>query len=521
MNKKNIYLATAALCVTSYVSAQQAAKDSTLSREMLIEKEFIPIVRDANKINKLPEVETPAVSKAKTVYSTTSVSASPAPEIAQLSSGDIKTLYPYSNKRGYLGLGSGNTSVFNADLGYRILDTKSDYLGLFYNMNIISAKLDYVDFDGKTTKKVTDNIGKAYYKHNFSNWSLFTDLGLDFYHFNYYGYDKTAIDRLDENVISENGKLMQDQTRVTYNLGFKTDMDGDFNHHGNVGIVSFSQKKYKLSETALKFGYGFDYKINEDTKFLFDAGVNTQMYGGAYSDYYKTSGVIRVTPGFLYNNDAESFVIKGGINFDVAYGRGSKFGISPTLDLNYAFVEKTSLYATATGRVSAFSLSDAAYTSRYVLMPDEQAKNSYTVTDFTFGLRSDKVAGLFYDIYAGLSYTANERFIYSDIHGMYISDSEDNIYALNNRNALSVGSESSFGWKIGAALKYETGIFRSGLRLEYSDRAKDYVNSGRSKFEMGLNLGVQPTEDWLIEADWNLYAGRKIVVRESINLVDE
>ena len=59
------------------------------------------------------------------------------------------------------------------------------------------------------------------------------------------------------------------------------------------------------------------------------------------------------------------------------------------------------------------------------------------------------------------------------------------------------------------------------MRLEYSDRAEDYVNSGRSKFEMGINLGVQPSDNWLIEADWNLYAGRKMVVRESINFVDE
>ena len=47
MNKRYIYLAVVALTNMAFATAQQAAKDSTLNREMLIEKEFIPIIKDA------------------------------------------------------------------------------------------------------------------------------------------------------------------------------------------------------------------------------------------------------------------------------------------------------------------------------------------------------------------------------------------------------------------------------------------------------------------------------------------
>ena len=48
------------LIIPFMLSAQQA---DSLRREVTIEKDFTPIVRDASKINTLPEVEAPTVTR--------------------------------------------------------------------------------------------------------------------------------------------------------------------------------------------------------------------------------------------------------------------------------------------------------------------------------------------------------------------------------------------------------------------------------------------------------------------------
>ena len=156
MNKRYIYLAVVALTNMAFATAQQAAKDSTLNREMLIEKEFIPILKDANKISKLPEVEQITVSKAPAIYSIATFTAVPEPEISPLSVGDINNAYPFSNKRGYANLSLGNYRSATFDVGYRILDTKTNILGVYYNLNVSRAKLHYLDEEGKTKQKIAD-----------------------------------------------------------------------------------------------------------------------------------------------------------------------------------------------------------------------------------------------------------------------------------------------------------------------------------------------------------------------------
>ena len=64
-------------------------------------------------------------------------------------------------------------------------------------------------------------------------------------------------------------------------------------------------------------------------------------------------------------------------------------------------------------------------------------------------------------------------------------------------------------------LRYETGIFSSGLSAVYSDRSDEYVQSGRSKFDLGVDIAVMATEKLRLEVDYNLYAGRKMHIVET------
>ncbi|MEG2945266.1 MAG: hypothetical protein RR837_00785, partial [Bacteroidales bacterium] len=66
--KRSYYSLLALLAAGNGFSAMAQQKDSTLVREMTIEKEYNPIVREADKITRMPAVETSQTNKTKIEY---------------------------------------------------------------------------------------------------------------------------------------------------------------------------------------------------------------------------------------------------------------------------------------------------------------------------------------------------------------------------------------------------------------------------------------------------------------------
>ena len=67
MKKRKLY--TVALLFIFIAAFAQKEENNALNREMIIEKDFTPIVQDASKINILPGVETPSIRKTSILYS--------------------------------------------------------------------------------------------------------------------------------------------------------------------------------------------------------------------------------------------------------------------------------------------------------------------------------------------------------------------------------------------------------------------------------------------------------------------
>ena len=67
--KKYIFALIVGLFATFGLSAQ-ALQDTTLTRQLELQREFNPTLQDANKINSLPVVHQPQVTKANTDYAT-------------------------------------------------------------------------------------------------------------------------------------------------------------------------------------------------------------------------------------------------------------------------------------------------------------------------------------------------------------------------------------------------------------------------------------------------------------------
>ncbi len=142
-----IFGALALITIPNWVQAQTQAKDTTLSRTVVVEQEYNPDIIDASKVNVLPKVMPPTVSKKTVEYDATLAPAGNIP---------ATTMEAYTGaesqdkaKRGYARLGYGNYGNLDARANYLFILPNSDKLNLNFHMNGMDGKLDLPDSKDK------------------------------------------------------------------------------------------------------------------------------------------------------------------------------------------------------------------------------------------------------------------------------------------------------------------------------------------------------------------------------------
>ena len=149
--KKNIFTVIVGL-FTIFGMQAQALKDTVLTRQLELQREFNPTLQDANKINSLPAVRQPQVTKANTDYAIWNMRATPPIEIALPQPGKIMTDIPFSLQKGYLKLNAGNYANIDGALGFIFLDSETDKVNFMFLHNSTNGNLDYNQ--DVTTKKI-------------------------------------------------------------------------------------------------------------------------------------------------------------------------------------------------------------------------------------------------------------------------------------------------------------------------------------------------------------------------------
>ena len=154
-------LAIAAL--PTRAEAQSQAKDSTLSRTVMVEQEYNPDIMDASKVNVLPQVVPPTVSKKDVEYDATLTPAKNIPaSLMQAYTGTEEQPKP---QRGYARLGYGN---------YGNLDARANYLFILPNRDKLNLNLHANGMDGKLRlPESAEKWDARYYR---------THLGMDYTH---------------------------------------------------------------------------------------------------------------------------------------------------------------------------------------------------------------------------------------------------------------------------------------------------------------------------------------------------
>ncbi len=412
--KKNIFTVIVALFTILGVQAQ-ALQDTVLTRQLELQREFNPTLQDANKINSLPAVREPQVTKANTDYAIWTTRATPPIEIALAQPSQIMTDIPFSLQKGYLKLNAGNYANIDGALGFRFLDSETDKVNFVFLHNSTNGNLDYNQkgLTSKETKmKLMDNFAKLNYRHVFEA-SVFDIYG-SFLHsqFNYYGNNFDAPTRMHED---------NNQTLSVFNLkaALHNTQKEAINYRGSFNYNYFTTKYGRTLKDESLGGNQVEANIDLNKSFMGGdnlVGIEGEFTGVFYDEITtltadeKISNFLMLDANPYIHFEGFNWKMRLGANVDFVFAEENKFYISPNIALSVMMTDNSSLYLNATGGVEKNTYLDMYRESRY-LLPNTIVKHSHTPFAIDGGTKIGAMDGFRIDIFGGYKKTNDEHFL--------------------------------------------------------------------------------------------------------------
>ncbi|WP_294605163.1 TonB-dependent receptor [uncultured Bacteroides sp.] len=512
-----IYGALALIAFPTWVQAQTQAKDTTLSRTVVVEQEYNPDIMDASKVNVLPKVAPPTVSKKTVEYDATLVPAGNIP---------ASTMQAYTGaesqdkaQRGYARLGYGNYGNLDARANYLFILPNSDKLNLNFHMNGMDGKLDMPDSDEKWSAR--------YYR---------TRAGMDYVH---------AFRKVDLNVAGNFGLSNFNYMPYTSNNKQKF-LSGDV--HFGVKSTSEELPLQFHAETNLMFyerQHDFQYENAQEAMVRTKAGAMGTISGEQYvgvelamdNVFYKNNEFddytsVELNPYYLYQND--DWKIRLGAHVDFAFGFGKKFRVAPDVTAQYIFSDSYILYAQATGGRRTNDFRRLEMISPYS-QTASQLDATYEQLNAALGFRTSPVTGLWFNLYGGYQDLKN------NLAAIGITPIADNSYSSSyllplqaNMHNIYAGAEISYSYKDIISFSV-SGVYRDWKTAKIEDYNREILLAYMPSFEAKFNVDIRPipsvlvnlgyqhatrekVEDQRVDPIGNLYLGGSYEVFKDISI---
>ena len=459
MKKNLIYtfvlLASSTLVCQQVVAQDKEKNNTTLQREMILEKEFTPMVRDASKVNVLPQVESPTIKKTAVRYAGWAAPVVPINGFNPLPAADYDTAYPFSTKRGYLDFGGGNYLNLKGDLGYKFIDTDKDELGFWFQHNSTNGKVKNVDADGKSKLKRNDNRFNLYYKHNFEALAFLLNAGYQFNSFNYYGVPVGVPSSVVDDIYTwfpQNGLTGFDKNQTAQRFGAQFGVlayeNRDLQYKALIGFNRYGNELGYFygwdgaTENQVHSEFSLSSKLKEESRIGADVEMDNLFYSDGGRDNYTN---IALNP--YVNIENETLKFRVGLTADVTFNQGKTFSFSPDVRLNWEFAQSVFLFSDIVGGKTLNTYARLSESNIYV-NPSLLPKDSHTPIDATFGLRSNYFANFWFEVFGGYKMIDDDALGYRLLDG----NVDDNLLS---RNAISYMNMETSCWNVGLGMKYK------------------------------------------------------------------
>lgn len=390
--------------------------DSTLiKRDVTIEKDYVPTIKDAGKINEIPSIIDAEIKQIDVSYSPYSVLLQPDYQIRKLESARLKMPVNLNRKEGYLRLGMGNRWATLADFMYPILNKPNYRLDINLNHNGIFSKMDKID-----EKMHHDNKAGLSFNRYYENGELFINGGYGYEAFNYYGENFILAKYATSTFLNEIGSSFLGQeylpqyaniSRWDFALGYNSKLnDKEYSYNLSSKYNGFSTP-IGLTEHTIDTKLFFDKKIDENK-----VGVDLKLLNLLYNSNnvqnelaQNNYAVFSLNPFFTFEQAKWWLRLGVKANFSKA-SEGVAFAPVADIEGQVSLVEKSIYaYGAITGDYQVNSMNYMETLNRYLNL-NKKIKDTYTPFDIHGGFKLKLLYNFLIDLSVGYKTIKNQYF---------------------------------------------------------------------------------------------------------------
>ncbi|WP_036930407.1 hypothetical protein [Prevotella sp. 10(H)] len=546
--KKAIYNSIFAIGLGVVSLTATAQKDSTLIRQVMLERDYNPTLQDASKVNTQPFIYSPEI-KAKELKFVSSV-----PRITitnnQLGSvkpSDIRTGVDFNKKRGYLVLGAGNNSNLEGAFGYRIVNGERDRLDIFATHSSSSSNVDYIQkgytFD-EAKAKYSASRGNLKYQHIFDPSVLWFDAS--FYNTSYNYYGNPFIPAISSVAYPLDLTSRQNVDVFSIGAGLKSsdNNEGVLKYYGNLNYQHFKTKYGPYLPDSGPKGGQLDLALDFYTDFGSDrmVGVKGSLMNQSFSssdnfleDTYHALTSVTATPYIKFQGG--SWDADLGVNVSYTADVKNKFLFSPNVKASIHINELNTFYGEITGGINNNTFLDILQENRYVDM-NSRVEYSKTLFDGKIGFKSGVVSGFEFDIFAGYKKTDKDHLylsqsLYNPLPGESYPEGVRMWGNVGKPLYANIGT-GHFGGLIRTKLIpytdlsakitayfYDVKYVNGNITRIDKDAIEEKKAWGRPTFTAELNADIKPIDKLTFNLNYQYAGGRKTLYSNFMNPVTE
>lgn len=506
MKKNIIYILPILLLSLASVAN---AQEKTLTKEITVETDFVPVEQKATKLNVQPAVKKTSVPKKTLSYSDWNSMVDFPHTINKFEPYGYKTTYPFSTADGYIDAGIGSQLNIVGSAGYHFIDDKKHSLSawLQHTSTWSGKNSSQLVEENPLKQKYNDNVVGANYSHRFTTGTLSASAFYHYDHFNYFGAnDKLLYTDTKDQTVNEFGITARWAKPVAKPDKPQFVAQLRFNHFGYTENIIEKLNGLKENHIALDLGsegsFGsFSLGINASADYLHYTNLSIE-------DKSEWLGMIKASPYIRYNIGNLQF--KGGINVDLSAHDGSSVKLSPNINILYKAIDGTTIYADITGGKRLNTLSRFHSLCRY-MAPDIALGSSFTPINAEVGVKIGAFSGFY----------AKPFFAYGVFKDAVLPYSQRKAISNTGTGLTEIDVVTPYvfmqkyeikGWKAGIELGYNyNGLvdLKAGVSYSPQDKDKGY-STGFDRAEMIANAQVKftPIKPLSITIGYELRANR-------------
>lgn len=524
---KRIVFNIALLSAFSIVSAQNAsdstntasATDTTIKRNIEVVRDYTPVIKEAGKINTMPELKDVNTKKIEVDYKVWTSTYKPKTDI--IPSLDYALASQEENKysrEGFLRLGGGNyksflgelyTPIYNSDVA--LFDFYLKHNSSFGNVTLKKDNYDVLSNDVLSKGLYNDNKARISFLRSIRirEISAFGEFGYN--RFNYYGLNSDMIAFSEQNKDKEEPEYKNDDQKnshLTAALNFRF-RSKDYIEQWKYDLQTnwrLLKTHFDVAENTIFTDLAASYRMQESIlslKFqMYNVFVSTPEDGPI--DFSKAKNfnnftVLKFNPYYSFISEVGRLNLGLKASFGINQGKNTAF--SPDITGQVRVIDNIwYVYAGVTGDYKVNTLRSLANENIY-LSPDARPEDTYIPLDIYLGTKLNIGKSVNTDIHIGYKIINNQYF--------YVNKSD----STGMKNTFDVVYDKNVGqFNCGAAVNYN---FREKVDFSFKIGYNKWSLEKQKEAwmlpaaQIGLGISYVPTDFLRFNINYDLEAGRK------------